>query len=119
MAANGLSVEVRGVEGLLGKLRALVPRVRAGVQNTVAQTALLVESDAKRLAPVDTGRLRSSIHADIAPKGLTARVAADANYAVFVEFGTRYTRAQPFLGPAYEKNRGAFVALLKANTKLF
>ena len=63
--------------------------------------------------------MRSSIHADIAPNGLTARVVADAEYSIRVEFGTRYQRAQPFLFPAYEKNRAAFLRALNANTRLF
>lgn len=117
--ANSVSVEIKGIEGLLNRAKLLIPRVRAGVQQTVAETALLIESDAKQFAPVDTGRLRASIHVDIAPNGLSATVEAGVDYALFLEFGTRSQRAQPFLFPAYEKNRLAFVAALKRNLKLF
>lgn len=117
--ANSVSIELKGIEGLKAKALALIPRVRADVQQTVAEVALLIESDAKLFAPVDTGRLRASIHAEIAPNGLSARVEAGVDYAVFLEFGTRRQRAQPFLFPAYEKNRLAFVAALKRNIKLF
>lgn len=104
---------------MLDRAKLLVPRIRAGVQQTVAETALLIESDAKQFAPVDTGRLRSSIHADIAPNGLSATVATNVSYAIFLEMGTRYQRAQPFMFPAFEKNRAAFVSNLKRNLKLF
>jgi HK97 gp10 family phage protein len=117
--ASSVSVEIKGIEGLINRAKLLVPRIKAGVQQTVAETALLIESDAKQFAPVDTGRLRSSIHAEIAPNGLSASVEAGVGYAVFLEFGTRRQRAQPFLFPAYEKNRAAFVANLKRNLKLF
>lgn len=117
--ASSVSIQLKGVDGLLNRAKLLVPRIRQGVQQTVAQTALLIETDAKLYAPVDTGRLRSSIHAEIAPNGLSAVVNAGTSYAVFVELGTRYQRAQPFMFPAYEKNRAAFVANLKANLKLF
>lgn len=117
--ANSLSIQLKGVEGLLNRAKLLVPRIRAGVQDSVATTALLIETDAKLFAPVDTGRLRSSIHTEIAPSQLTAQVLTNVSYAPVQEFGSRYQKAQPFLFPAYEKNRQAFVALLKANTKLF
>lgn len=117
--ASSLSIELKGISGLLDRAKLLVPKVRAGVQQTVAETALLIESDAKQFAPVDTGRLRSSIHADIASNGLSAQVVTNVSYAAAQEFGTRRHRAQPFMFPAFEKNRAAFLANLKQNLKLF
>jgi HK97 gp10 family phage protein len=66
------------------------------------RSAVLVERVAKRLCPVDTGRLRGSITHDLArdARGLVATVGTLVEYAPFVEFGTRYMRAQPFLRPA-------------------
>ncbi|GAB2959000.1 hypothetical protein GCM10027048_27740 [Hymenobacter coalescens] len=112
--ANNVSVAVQGVPGLLNKVRLLIPKTREAVRTAVAQTALQVESDAKGFAPVDTGRLRSSIKADISASGLSATVSTNVSYAVFQEFGSRYQAAQPFLGPAFEKNRQAFLNNLKA-----
>lgn len=117
--ASSVSVQLQGKQGLLNKLKLLVPKVREGAKQAVAETALLIESDAKQLAPVDTGRLRSSIHAEIAPDGLSATVSDGVTYGIFIELGTRRQKAQPFLGPAYEMNRLAFIANLKKNTQLF
>lgn len=70
-----------------------------------AATALLVRvadaiaRDAQTIAPVDTGRLRASIEASL-PEGKTVRVHARANYAGYVELGTRHMAAQPYLSPA-------------------
>ena len=119
MPANSVTIDVQGVSGLLNKLKLLVPRIREGTQLAVAQTALLIETDAKLLSPVDTGLNRAEIHTDIAPNGLSAAVIAGTEYAVFLEFGSRRMAARPFLHPAYEKNRLGFLALLKANTKFF
>lgn len=117
--ASSLSIEIKGLTSLSDKLKSLVPRVRQGARDTVAQTLLAIETDAKLLAPVDTGRLRSSIHAEFAPNGLSGKVAVEVIYAPYVELGTSRQRAQPFLFPAYEKHRQAFLVNLKANTKLF
>lgn len=114
MASDFIGVKLEGVQGFLNKARALVPSTRAAVRQAVAETALLLETDAKQFAPVDTGRLRASIHTEVSSDGLSATVEAGVDYAVFLEFGTRYIQPRPFLGPAYEKNRLPFIARLKA-----
>lgn len=117
--ASSVSIQLKGFDTLLSRAKLLLPRVKAGAQEAVAEMALLIETDAKLLAPVDTGRLRSSIHSEFSPDRLRAMVLDGVTYGKYLEFGTRYIRARPFLFPAYEKNRPAFVALLKAKTKLF
>lgn len=45
------------------------------------------------------------------PESATYRVTADTEYAVYVEFGTRYMEAQPYMRPAVNKtmrNAGSF-----------
>lgn len=61
-----------------------------------------VERRAKRLCPVDTGRLRASITNALEKdtEGLSAVIGTNVDYAVPVEFGTSRTPAQPFLRPA-------------------
>lgn len=64
--------------------------------------AVTVERNAKRLAPVDTGRLRASIghsvegHGD----GMHADIYSHVSYAIYQELGTRYQSGQAFLRPA-------------------
>lgn len=70
-----------------------------------ALLAQQIRNDAVRAAPVDTGRLRQSIGVQKIGDG-HYRVGTNVRYAPFVEFGTRRTRAQPFLRPALEKARG-------------
>lgn len=69
-----------------------------GVQR-VEQLAQLVAGEAQKLAPIDTGELRQSIRARKIEEG-HARVSAHAPHALYVELGTRYMRAQPYLRPA-------------------
>ncbi|MBE5786829.1 MAG: HK97 gp10 family phage protein [Clostridiales bacterium] len=53
---------------------------------------------ARRVVPVRTGRLRASLHQrrDEGAVSLVTR----CPYAVYVELGTRFARAQPYLVPA-------------------
>lgn len=61
-----------------------------------------VERGAKRICPVDTGRLRSSITHSLEQDsaGLVGVVGTDVEYAPYVELGTSRAGAQPFLRPA-------------------
>jgi HK97 gp10 family phage protein len=64
---------------------------------------------AKRLCPVDTGRLRSSItHDEVERRGrttLVVRVGTNVEYAAYVELGTSRQRSQPYLRPALDAAR--------------
>jgi HK97 gp10 family phage protein len=64
--------------------------------------ALQVETAAKRLAPVDTGRLRSSIEHTVSGNGdsMHADIYSTVNYAIYQELGTRYQSGTPYLRPA-------------------
>lgn len=79
--------------------------------NTVQ--AIRIVSQAKALTPVDTGRLRNSITwkqegiqgggvpvLTVKPKKNEVFVGTGIEYAPYVEFGTKYQEAQPFLVPA-------------------
>ena len=59
--------------------------------------AHLVEKTAKRLAPVDTGRLRASITTNIIDD-FTAKIGSKVKYAAPVEF------SQPYLRPALHQS---------------
>ncbi len=72
------------------------------VGRELERIATKVESAAKRKAPVDTGRLRASIHhegfEDAA--GLGQRIGSDVEYAIYQEVGTRHQTGKPYLRPA-------------------
>lgn len=69
--------------------------------------ANLIADEAKRIVPVDTGRLRASISARkvgaVARNTVRHTVVATAPYASDVEYGTGRQRAQPYMRPAYRK----------------
>jgi len=65
--------------------------------------AALAEREAKARSPVRTGRLRNGCVGQVeqTDTSVTAVLLNEVPYAGFVEFGTRYMRAQPFLRPGY------------------
>ena len=70
----------------------------SALARALEKIGLVAEGYAKRLCPVDTGRLRNSItHAD---DGEAEYIGTNVEYAPYVELGTSRTRAQPYLKPA-------------------
>lgn len=90
-----------------GGLRALLESGQGPVAKDILRRTLAVDRQAKNLAPVDTGRLRSSINGRLArdSQGVVGIVGTNVHYAIFQEFGTRYMAAQPFLRPALDAAR--------------
>lgn len=118
------------------------------IKKAVQESALTIESLAKKEAPVDTGTLRSSIQTTFRKNGMEAEIGSDKAYAPFIEFGTsphfpppsaleawaerhgfergfafaiakkiseKGTRPQPFLIPAFEKEKNNFIKKAKVN----
>ena len=79
------------------------------------------ESYAKKLCPVDTGRLRNSItHARFDPN--TEVVGTNVEYAPYVELGHRtssgkHVAGKAFLRPAAENHTGEYKAILQNEMK--
>lgn len=97
----------------LSRIRNYDNATKNNVKAAVQASTLAIESGAKRLAPVDTGNLRSSIKGKVAGGGYEGEVTATAEHAPYVEFGTSKMPAQPFLLPAGEEETPVFNAALR------
>ena len=77
------------------KLRTRLDRVGQEIRDqseiTVRAVAERAVEEMRRRVPVDTGRLRDSIHVDVLTDGVMIRAGED--YAWFVEYGTLDQRA--------------------------
>jgi len=74
--------QIKGsVEAIVGKFKKRHQNMTSEFGKIVAQTS----GEAKKHAPVDTGRLRASINFEA--KGFSGRVYTNVSYAKFVEFG--------------------------------
>lgn len=68
------------------------------IQAGIAYATALCEKLAKENCPVDTGNLRASISTRMT--GTQGIVYTNVDYAPYVEYGTRFQAAQPFMSKA-------------------
>lgn len=78
----------------IAKATAKLDQTTANVKETIVKElnkfAVLTVNDAKRNAPVDEGFLRNAIGMNVATlQNLRSEVIVAANYAAYIEFGTR------------------------------
>ena len=116
--------------------------LKKNIVKALTAVGLYAEGEVKRLVPVDTGDLRSSITSEVYPDKV--RIGSDKNYAVYVEMGTGlfavegngrktawvykarngevyYTtgqKPQPYLRPGIEQNINQIVAIFENGVKL-
>ena len=110
-----MSVKLTGIRELQKKLKqnATLDDVKRVVKHNGSE----LQTKAQRNAPVDTGTLKRSIGLGIRDNGMTAEVEPTAEYAPYVEFGTRFMNAQPFVGPAFSEQKEKFLKDLKKLTE--
>lgn len=90
------NVVILGLPQAMAKIAAIPTVAEVSGQAGLTAGKLVVAADARARAPRRTGALASSIVP--VPEG----VAVVQPYAGFVEFGTRYMEAQPYLTEALE-----------------
>ena len=88
-------IKLQGLDELQGKLRRNA--TKDDVKRVVLTNGAQMTNNAQRLAPVDTGRLAGSINLTLEDDGMTAAVRDGVNYGAYVNFGTRFMPAQPFM----------------------
>lgn len=73
--------------------------------------------DGKKEFLKPTGYLKGSIGLEIKAMGFTAEVGPTAEYGIYVELGTRFMDAQPYLSPALAEQKVKFKRDLDKLTK--
>lgn len=69
----------------------------------ITSIAVVITEEAKRLAPVDTGRLRDSIEYTVNETDLSTEIGPrGVEYGLYQEMGTSKMSAQPYLRPAID-----------------
>jgi len=97
-----ISCDIKGIEEFKAAMERFNSAMQRHVHRQLVSWAADVKALAKQIVPVRTGHLRSSIYAKI--QDWVAEIGAEATYALFVELGTRYMRARPYLYPAIREH---------------
>lgn len=102
-------IDLSEVNRLSADLRAAPLKAAGKARVAMTKATLDIERDAKTLAPVDTGNLRSSISHEISGGGdvIESVIGPTAYYGIFVELGTARMAPQPFMSPAFDRNASA------------
>lgn len=101
--AKGFTVEFKGLKETIAKLEDAGDDIKKKVDFAIGINTDAMATEAKQRAPVDTGRLRSSISANKV-KDYLYELVAQVDYAAYLEFGTgRYAANYvPSLEPEWE-----------------
>lgn len=77
------------------------------------ECGLVAEGYAKRLCPVDTGRLRNSITHVTSYGAKAVYIGTNVEYARYVEMGTSRHKEQPYLRPAAQNHGSQYRAIIE------
>jgi HK97 gp10 family phage protein len=99
--ATTFSVEIQNADNLISRFQNIADSLPREIGNALTDSAESIVDNAQANAPVDTGYLRDHI---IITQNTDEEVTIEsqADYSVYVEFGTRYMDAQPYFMPAVE-----------------
>lgn len=98
------------VNGSINDILSLAEQITGRLPEALAGGAEAVADSARGMCPVDTGTLKDSI--GVSASESSAEVYAGADYAVYVEFGTYKSPAQPFLVPALSAAEDAVISAI-------
>jgi HK97 gp10 family phage protein len=105
-----------GLEAMFAELDSVESRMKGpAAEETVKTVAEKAVQRMQDTAPVLTGELRDSIHAEPGsmPNGVAEDIVSDSDHAVYVEFGTSNMSAQPFWRPALHEAEAEFAGVAK------
>lgn len=96
-----------------GGLAAVAEGMKPFMRTVVYKVAALVSAEAKRFSPIDTGRLRASIHIEPVDE-LSYQVITNVYYGIYQEFGTSKMKAHPYMRPAAAVARAQLPGMVKS-----
>lgn len=86
--------------------------MKSAIEAALEEIGLVAEGAAKRICPVDTGRLRNSITHALMGNDSVA-IGTNVEYAPYVHEGTSRHKGVPFLTQAAQNNKGRFESILR------
>lgn len=120
---DSVTFDIAGFDKLYKKFEAISNKSKVEIKNEFNASALKIQRDAKRLAPVNFGQLRNSIYLKETGgnNNFIFTVGASAKYAPYIEFGTGGKVSIPSNYQSYAmqfkgKKDGTFKQMIEALT---
>ena len=103
-------IKIDGLKELEKKLKDNVTLndVKRVVNQNGAELQNKMQAKADFKKGYQTGTTKRSIGLEIKDSGLTAEVAPETEYSPYLEYGTRFMEAQPFVRPSLEEQAEQF-----------
>jgi HK97 gp10 family phage protein len=103
-------IKITGLDRLQKALKENVTMddVKKVVQKNGRQLQKKMQTNADFKKGYQTGETKRSIGLEIVDDGMTAESGAKTDYAPYLEHGTRFMQAQPFVKPAYDEQKQNF-----------
>lgn len=113
------SVKIEGLEALEKKLKAnaTLNDVKRVVRQNGSELQRKIQSNADFTNGYATGTTKRSVSLEIKDDGLTAESGPETEYAPYLEYGTRFMDAQPFVRPALDEQARKFKSDLQKLVK--
>ena len=105
------------IEIIVDNTDAVLAGISSAISRGLEKIGLAAEGYAKKLAPVDTGRLRNSVTHAVVDGEQAVYIGTNVEYARYVELGTSRHKEQPFLRPAATDHVDTYRAILEAELK--
>lgn len=80
------------------------------IKNVVKLNGAELQKNAQRKASVDTGFMKRSIVLELEDGGMTARITSMAEYSAYVNYGTRFQTANPFMTNSFNVQKPIFLS---------
>lgn len=108
-------MRIKGTKELEGFLRkaATLQDVKSTVKLNGSELDKSITRNAEFIKGYQTGETKRSIRLDLQDGGFTAKVAPYTGHSAYVEYGTRFMSAQPFVRPSFNKQKTKFLSDMK------
>jgi len=80
------------------------------IKNIVKMNGAELQKNAQRKASVDTGFMKRSIVLTFEDGGMTAKIVSMAEYSAYVNYGTRFQIANPFMTNSFNVQKPIFLS---------
>lgn len=104
-------MKINGIEALSKALKEAqdVKPIKQIVKNNTAEMQNVMQRNATFVKGYQTGTTKRSISLELKDSGFTGTVKPGTEYASYLEYGTRYMSAQPFVRKALRTQHPIFI----------